>query len=411
MKSYKAFINEKLSLQQNTYKNNILTYLKKDTTLKYYEYEEEFIVKKQDSNKELTGKLYLVIDEDKNNRAIRFNFDNNQLVSIDSWNHFEFREDKLTNKPDYNMNLEGAYVLKILPNVLNFVKGDFELKEYNNIEGELINNSPNEEVKLKSIEINKNVFEQDIDVFEAIKLYTAQVAYKMSNSLVITGLPGLGKSTEVENTLEEIRAEYVKYSGDASVAGLYEALFLHRNELILLDDIDAIFDDKASIDILKAVLDTKEKREVSRAMKTYFTSDGMSDKEIWEEYLRTKKMPKKFTFTGRIIFITNLPGESLDKAIMSRSLYVDINPSKEEIIKRMYNIMPKVQPNVSIDKKREVIEFMVAMDEAYTMTFPLNLRTFVHCLNIRLANDFKMTINGESVFAFQMLIKQFLVKK
>ena len=133
MKSYKAFINEKLSLQQNTYKNNILTYLKKDTTLKYYEYEEEFIVKKQDSNKELTGKLYLVIDEDKNNRAIRFNFDNNQLVSIDSWNHFEFREDKLTNKPDYNMNLEGAYVLKILPNVLNFVKGDFELKEYNNI--------------------------------------------------------------------------------------------------------------------------------------------------------------------------------------------------------------------------------------------------------------------------------------
>ncbi len=39
------------------------------------------------------------------------------------------------------------------------------------------------------------------DVFESIKLYTAQIAWKLSNSLVISGAPGLGKTWDVEETL------------------------------------------------------------------------------------------------------------------------------------------------------------------------------------------------------------------
>ena len=73
--------------------------------------------------------------------------------------------------------------------------------------------------------------------------------------------------------------------------------------------------------------------------------------------------------------------------------------------------MPKIQPNIKNEKKQEVLDFMFAMEEAFEMRFEINIRTFVHCLNIRVANDFPMDIGGEKIQAWKMLIKQYLVKK
>ena len=162
---------------------------------------------------------------------------------------------------------------------------------------------------------------------------------------------------------------------------------------------------------MKAVLDTKPKREVSRMIKTHFDSEGMTDQEIWDKYVQTKKLPKKFIFDGRIIFITNKPGDSLDEAFMTRCLFVDVDPDTDQIINRIYKIMPKVLPNVPEAKKLSTIEFMLMLYEKYSTKFPLNLRTFVHCLNIRIANEFMIQVGGESVLAWQMLTKQYLVKK
>ena len=146
-------------------------------------------------------------------------------------------------------------------------------------------------------------------------------------------------------------------------------------------------------------------------IKTHFDSEGMTDQEIWDKYVQTKKLPKKFIFDGRIIFITNKPGDSLDEAFMTRCLFVDVDPDTDQIINRIYKIMPKVLPNVPEAKKLSTIEFMLMLYEKYSTKFPLNLRTFVHCLNIRIANEFMIQVGGESVLAWQMLTKQYLVKK
>jgi len=174
---------------------------------------------------------------------------------------------------------------------------------------------------------------------------------------------------------------------------------------------DSVYKSEESVNLLKAVLDTQPIRKVSRILKINFDSFGMSDQKIQEIYDETGKLPKQFEFTGRIIFITNKPGEELDEALISRSLFVDINPSIDEVINRIKKIMPKIKPNIKIGEKNDILDFMIGMHKEYDLRFALNLRTFVHCLNIKLSNAFEMTIKGKKIPAWQMLVKNFLVKK
>lgn len=405
MKKYINFITEELNKKQESYIDMIVNYLKKNSDFDLFEYSEEFEVVKKDYPRKLTGKLFLIPNE----KAVRFNFDNERIVSIDMWNNFQFNFETITNKPNYTMELEGS-VVSVLDDIVAFIDGEFEVVEKLK-EGPDVKVASDENVDLKTFKINKKIFEEDVDVFESIKLYTMQVAYKVSNSLVISGLPGLGKTWDVEETLNNMHIDYVPVAGDITTAGLYEILFLNRDKLILFDDMDSVYDSKESVNLLKAVLDTKPKRKVSRILKTHFDSFTMSDQEIQAKYEETGKLPKQFEFTGRIIFITNMPGEDLDEALISRSLFVDVNPEMSEIIRRIKSIMPNIQPNYAIDKKTEIIDFMLAMSKQYELRFPLNLRTFVHCLNIRVANEFNVNVGGENVPQWQRLIKAYLIKK
>ncbi|NPV12749.1 MAG: AAA family ATPase [Ignavibacteria bacterium] len=405
MKKYLQFIIEKLSDNQEKYINLVINYLKKNADFDLFEYSEEFEVFKKNYQRKLIGKLFLIPKD----RAVRFNFDKDRMVSIDMWNNFKFDFETIINKPDYTMDIEDS-IVSILDDIVDFINGDFEIVEKLKDEPE-IKIAEDENVNLNSFKINKKVLDDDINIFESIKLYTMQVAYKISNSLVISGLPGLGKSWDVEETLNNMRIDYISVSGDITTSGLYEILFLNRNKLILFDDIDSIFDSKESINLLKAVLDTKPKRKVSRILKTHFDSFNMTDDEIQSKYEETGKLPKQFEFTGRIIFITNRPGDELDPALISRSLFVDVNLNIKQIIQRIKSIIPNIQPRIPIEKKIDILNFMIDMSKHFELRFPLNLRTFIHCLNIRIANEFNVTINGETVPQWQRLIKQYLIKK
>lgn len=405
MKKYLNFILEKLSDKQEKYLDLIINYLKKNAGPDLFEYYEEFEVIKSDYPKKLIGKLFFIPEE----KAVRFNFDENKLVSIDMWEEFQFDFKNIINKPNYTLEIEDT-VVYMLDDIVAFIDGEFEVLE-NQKEGPEVKTASNETVNLNSFKINKKVLNDDIDVFEAIKLYTAQVAWKQSNSLIICGAPGLGKTFDVEDTLKKMHIDYVPVSGDITTSGLYEILFLNRDKLIVFDDMDSVFDSKESINILKAVLDTKPKRKVSRILKIHFDSFTMTDEEIQEEYEKTGKLPKQFEFTGRIIFITNIPGEKLDPALISRSLFVDVNPDIEQVVKRINSIIPNIHPRIPIEKKTEVVEFMLAMSQEFELRFPINIRTFIHCLNIRISNEFNVNIDGESIPQWQRLIKSYLVKK
>lgn len=398
LKSYNNFINEKLSERQESYLSKIKKYVEKNSQHKLYPYSEDFIVKKKDSGEELIGKLFLIPEK----KAIRFNFDEKRIVSIDLWKNLEFNTENIINNPDITMTVEGG-ISSISKGIIDFINDDIKITEDQQDE-EKFKKAEDEEVDLNSFD--KAILEEDIDVFEAIKYYTAQVAYGISNSLVVSGAAGLGKTTEVENILNELRVEFIPVSGDITTSGLYEILFQNRDKLLVFDDMDSVYKSEESINILKAVLDTKKKRKVSRILKSHFDSFNMSDEEIQEKYEETGTLPKQFEFTGRVIFITNKPGDEINPALISRSLFVDLNPGFDEVIDRINKIKPKIKPNISSDIKNEVVDFMIFMAKNYELKFPLNLRTFIHCLNIRISNDFKIG----RVPIWQKLIKNYLTK-
>ena len=409
MKKYNNFINENLSDKQEKYIELIINYLKKNSDLDLFPYDEEFDVNKKDGSNKLIGKLFFIPDT----KAVRFNFDKDRLVSVDMWEDFEFEFEKVMNKPTYEMLLPGS-IMGIMDDIIDFINGDFDINESKTDEP-TIKKSPAEDVKLGTLEVKSEVFDEDIDVFESVKIYSAQVAYGISNSLVISGAAGLGKTFDVEQTLNDIKRyqniDYLPVAGDITTAGLFEVLFINRDKLIVFDDMDSVYKSEESVNLLKAVLDTKPKRKVSRIIKTHFDSFNMTDEQIQTKYNETGKLPKQFEFTGRIIFITNKAGDDLDEALISRSLFIDINPPFDEVVARINKIKPFIKPEVDLSVKDDVVNFMVLMAEKYEIRFPLNLRTFVHCLNIRFANEYNITVAGEQVPVWQMLIKQYLVKK
>lgn len=406
MKKYLQFITEKLKRNQEIYLQKIINYLKNNAPSDLFGYYDDFEIKKQGLNKILTGKLFFINEPNGSfkNKAIRFNFDKDKLESVDFWEKFEFNNNTLYSKPDYTIDNINS-IVNISNDIIDFMDDEFKIINENTQEQTEFKKAPEEKVNMRGFD--KSIFKEDIDVFESIKLYTAQVAFGVSNSLVISGLAGLGKTFDVEYTLNEMRIDYIPVSGDITTSGLFEILFKNRDKLILFDDTDSVFDSKESINLLKAVLDTKPKRKVSRILKTHFDSFGMSDNEIQKIYEETNKLPKQFEFIGRIIFITNVPGDEIDPALISRSLFVDINPDFKKIIERIKKIIPNIKPNIDMNIKNEILQFMILMNEQYELRFPVNLRTFIHCLNIRISNDFMM---GD-LPAWQKLVKQYLIKK
>jgi hypothetical protein len=187
-------------------------------------------------------------------------------------------------------------------------------------------------------------------------------------SLVITGQGGLGKTHSVTKTIEENELsddQFVFFKGYSTARGLYNALYDNNGKLIVFDDCDSILEDKVAINILKSALDSYDKRTL-----TWMAKMSKND-----EY------PQQFDFTGRIIFISNKSKNSIDQAILSRSLTVDLTMSSDEKIERMSFVLDRILPEYELEVKQEALEFL---SENKTND-NINFRTLIMISKIRKA--------------------------
>ena len=178
--------------------------------------------------------------------------------------------------------------------------------------------------------------------FNAIDLCVKSAAENRMRSVILSGPPGVGKSFGVTRTLEEYQdCNYTFASGRSAATGLYKLLYDNRfpNCVIVLDDIDSVFESIDSLNILKKACDRSHVRKISWLTETKFVSDEDG-----------ADIPKSFEFEGSVVFITNIDfdeqiakGSKLSPhydALISRSFYINLGiKTKKELLVRIRQVV------------------------------------------------------------------------
>ena len=205
--------------------------------------------------------------------------------------------------------------------------------------------------------------------FNFLNDLTKMVIYDVTPSLIIVGEGGLGKTHSVSQSIDITGLqdhEFVFFKGYSTARGLYNTLYDNNDKLIIFDDCDSVLEDKVAVNILKSALDSYETRTIS----------WMARMNKNDEY------PQHFDFTGRIIFISNKSKSSIDGAILSRSLTVDLTMTPDEKIERMTTILPNILPEYDDEVKTEALNFLNENKEGSN----INMRTLIMVIKMASSN-------------------------
>lgn len=184
-------------------------------------------------------------------------------------------------------------------------------------------------------------------------------------SMVITGASGIGKTYNLDLRLKEAHAagdcNYHYLNSKCTAIGLYKAMYEARNlgSVLVLDDVD-VFSNEDSLNLLKAALDTSNKRLISY--------------QAASAELRKSNIPNQIEFSGKVIFITNSNLKAIAastsnlaphvNAVLTRSVFIDLEIHDNESIMihiesiiRNTNIITK--HGLSKDQANEILQFML----------------------------------------------------
>lgn len=234
-------------------------------------------------------------------------------------------------------------------------------------------------------------------VFNVVK----GVAEKALKSAVILGEGGLGKSdivlqalkagglqniddcipvladaedsgepeSEEDEVIEEVIPEncFIQIKGYSTARGLYETLYKYNGRTIVFDDCDKVLVDPAAEMIFKGALDSNDDRWIS-----------------WGSRVRGTDIPKRFMFTGTIVFVSNRQIDQIDQALRSRALCIDLTMTKAQKIERIASIGRSdrfiSQQRTSIEAVDEAIELIESIVDHIS---DLNMRTLIKAIQLR----------------------------
>ena len=142
-------------------------------------------------------------------------------------------------------------------------------------------------------------------------------------SVTVPGAPGIGKSYTVVETLDALGIKYAHVHGGISAVELYTLGWHHKakGNVIFIDDSDIVFRDEDTMNILKAMTDSGNRRLVSWRKQT---------KSLIED-----NIDNDYDFKGSIIFASNYDFQRMVdernskfathmEALISRTYYVDL---------------------------------------------------------------------------------------
>ena len=118
--------------------------------------------------------------------------------------------------------------------------------------------------------------------------YTQAFAKGHLNLLILCGPPEVGKSRGLRAAVDD---NICWIDGNASAFGIYQEAYLHRNQPIVLDDVDGLYRDRNGIRLLKTLCQTERVKSLS-----WHTGAPSLEK---------RGIPRQFTTTSRMAFVAN----------------------------------------------------------------------------------------------------------
>lgn len=207
-------------------------------------------------------------------------------------------------------------------------------------------------------------------------------------SVIICGPGGLGKSHTVVQALKSkgfsditlaedyeqgqrinARKSYTVVKGYSTAKGLFRTLYENKDGVLVFDDCDSVLKDPVSVSLLKSALDSYSRRVIS-----------------WRADFKDDELPNTFLFNGRVVFISNMNSQSMDQAIITRSLCVDLSMTTEQKVERMSHLLKDAgfMPEYELAHKQDAMQLIATVQDTVK---ELSLRTLIQCTKIRRANS------------------------
>ena len=237
-----------------------------------------------------------------------------------------------------------------------------------------------ETLMVKAVESRFSINER----FGFVSDMIAMLASGDQASVVVTGPGGLGKSFTVTQALTDAgmvdvslldefdigdkintKTSFRVIKGYSTPKGLYRTLYENKDGVVVFDDCDSVLKDPVSLNLLKGALDSYARRVIS-----------------WRADLRDEDLPQAFEFKGRVVFISNLPSDAMDQAIITRSMAVDLSMNETQKIERMRYLLSQkdFMPEYSKQHKDDALNLIDMLKDKVK---ELSLRTLIQVTKIR----------------------------
>lgn len=224
--------------------------------------------------------------------------------------------------------------------------------------------------------------------FDFVEKMIGMVAKKTIVSAIITGQGGLGKTHTVLKSLNDAGLKDITdlasfevdtrihgsksfrvIKGFSTAKGLYRSLYEGNGATLVFDDCDSVLKDPVALNLLKGALDSYGERYIS-----------------WNADIRDDDLPRSFKFTGSVIFISNKDLSSIDQAIKTRAMCVDVSMNEEQKLERMETIIesPEFMAGYSYSHKVDALDFIRGI---VNQIQNLSLRSLISVIKIRAEGD------------------------
>src|SRR5438477_8799922 len=155
-----------------------------------------------------------------------------------------------------------------------------------------------------------------VTTYDRLEEYLRAIAQGHFHLLILVGAGGLAKSRSVRAVLD---GQACWIGGNATPFGMYVQLYRHRDQFVVIDDVDALYADRSGVRLLKCLCQTEEEKAVA------WHSDARG--------LERQGIPREFTTRSRVVIISN-DWRTLDRnvaALQDRGHVLLFQPSAAEV--------------------------------------------------------------------------------